>query len=114
MVVVIFEAIPYEEQWNCYLDLAAELRPELEKIEGFISIERYQSLSTDRKLLSLSFWESEASLQTWRNIELHRQAQVQGRKSIFQDYRIRVANVQRDYGLRQRNEAPDDSRRVHH
>jgi heme-degrading monooxygenase HmoA len=113
MVAVIFEALPHTDQWDHYLDLAAQLRPELQKIEGFLSIERYQSLTNAGKVLSLSFWQDEESVTRWRNVELHRQAQYQGRTSVFQDYRIRVATVSRDYSLHQRMAAPDDSQVVH-
>jgi heme-degrading monooxygenase HmoA len=113
MVAVIFEAFPAKGKWDEYLDIAAGLRPELSKIPGFISIERFQSVSNTAKVLSLSFWENEQSIHQWRNIELHRQAQSHGRKSIFDDYRIRVASVIRDYGMTNREEAPQDSKLIH-
>ena len=113
MIAVIFEALPADGQLQTYLDIAARLKPELLKIEGFISIERFQSLTEPGKVLSLSFWEDEKAVEQWRNIEMHRNAQAAGRKTVFNDYRIRVANVMRDYTLNKRDEAPVDSRAVH-
>lgn len=113
MVAVIFEAFPSEGKWDEYLDIAAGLRPELSKIEGFISIERFQSVSNSEKVLSLSFWKDEESIKQWRNIELHRMAQKAGRSLIFNDYRLRVAVVQRDYGMIDRAQAPNDSKVFH-
>jgi heme-degrading monooxygenase HmoA len=114
MIAVIFEALPAEGKWEEYISLAATLRVELENISGFISVERFQSLADPQKVLSLSFWKDEASVREWRNTELHRQAQAKGRASVFGDYRIRVAIVQRDYSLHSRNEAPADSQKIHH
>lgn len=114
MIAVIFEALPHAQQKQAYLDAAALLRPPLDRIDGFISIERFESLSQPGKVLSLSFWRDEQAVQQWRNLEMHRAVQAQGRESIFADYRLRVAQVMRDYGLQDRQEAPDDSRRVHH
>lgn len=113
MIAVIFEAEPAEGKWDEYLDKAAGLRPALSKIEGFISIERFQSVSNPAKVLSLSFWKDESSINEWRNVELHRQAQEKGRKSIFNDYRLRVAKVARDYGMTEREQAPADSKLSH-
>lgn len=113
MVAVIFESFPAKGKWDEYLDIAAALKSELSKTEGFISIERFQSISNPDKVLSLSFWENEQSIQQWRNIELHRQAQAKGRKSIFDDYRLRVATVIRDYGMTEREQAPPDSKLIH-
>lgn len=110
MIAVIFEVWPADGRKAAYLDIAASLRPELERIDGFISIERFQSLSDETKLLSLSFWRDEAAVQAWRNIEHHRQAQKAGRDGVFRDYRLRVASVLRDYGMTERAEAPVDSR----
>jgi heme-degrading monooxygenase HmoA len=110
MIAVIFEVWPADGRKAAYLDIAASLRPELERIDGFISIERFQSLTDETKLLSLSFWRDEAAVQAWRNIERHRQAQKAGRDGVFRDYRLRVASVLRDYGMIERAEAPDDSR----
>ncbi len=113
MIVVIFEAFPGEEQRNQYLDLAAKLRSELSKIDGFISIERFQSINDPGKILSLSFWENEKSIMQWRNLELHRKAQIEGRKTIFDNYRLRVAAVTRDYSMTEREQAPNDSKTIH-
>ena len=113
MIAVIFELIPAEGLGQAYLDIAADLRPLLDGIDGFISIERFQSLSTPGKVLSLSFWRDEKAVQAWRNAENHRRAQAKGRASTFSDYRIRVASVVRDYGMRAREEVPQDSRAVH-
>jgi len=110
MVVVIFEVWPAEGQRGVYLDLAAALRAELEGIDGFISVERFESLTTPGKMLSLSVWRDEEALRAWRNVAAHRAAQARGRGGVFADYRLRVAEVSRDYGLRERGEAPADSR----
>lgn len=109
MIVVIFEAEPHGAHRDDYLRIAAELRPLLEEIDGFISIERFQSLSEETRILSLSFWRDEAAVAKWRKLESHRAAQREGRARIFRDYRLRVAHVLRDYGLRERGEAPDQS-----
>lgn len=113
MIAVIFEVLPHADQRQAYLDTAADLRPHLEKTDGFISIERFESLSQPGKVLSLSFWRDEAAVQQWRTLEVHRQAQAAGRDHVFADYRLRVAQVLRDYGLTEREQAPPDSRQVH-
>jgi heme-degrading monooxygenase HmoA len=113
MVVVIFEVIPAPGKREEYLDLAARLRPELERIDGFLSVERFASLSDPNRLLSLSFWRDEEAVQRWRNLGSHRDAQARGRASVFADYRLRVASVVRDYGMHERKEAPKDSRAAH-
>lgn len=113
MITVIFELWPAANQQTTYFDLAAQLRPELDNIDGFISIERFESLAMPGKYLSLSFWRDEAAVQTWRNRSTHRAAQSQGRSSVLTDYRLRVAQVLRDYGLSERNEAPQDSQNHH-
>ena len=112
-VAVIFEVLPAPGRRQEYLDLAASLRPELERIEGFISIERFASLTTEGKILSLSVWRDEDAVRRWRNLAEHRAAQARGRAGIFADYRLRVAGVIRDYGMTDRREAPADSRSVH-
>ncbi len=109
MIAVIFEVSPKQEKVNDYLNIAAELKPELSKIPGFISIERFQSLTDSTKILSLSFWENEESVKQWRNLDMHRNAQEQGRNSVFEHYRLRVAAVVRDYGMTEREQAPKDS-----
>lgn len=113
MIAIIFEVVPAEGQKDAYLDIAADLRPLLEGIEGFISVERFQSLTTPGKILSLSFWENEEAVANWRNTEEHRAAQKAGRGGVFADYRLRVAHVLRDYGMQMRDAAPDDSRETH-
>jgi heme-degrading monooxygenase HmoA len=112
MIAVIFEVWPADGQKQEYLDIAASLKPELERIDGFLSVERFQSLVEPDKLLSLSFWRDEAAVATWRNVEHHRAAQKAGRNGVFRDYRLRVAHVLRDYGLKERAEAPADSQAV--
>ncbi|MDB5755616.1 MAG: hypothetical protein JWR56_2044 [Massilia sp.] len=113
MIAVIFEVVPHAAHRQEYLDAAAQLRPHLEAMDGFISIERFESLSQQGKILSLSFWRDEEAVRSWRNFELHRQIQSKGRSTIFADYRLRVASVVRDYGLDERAEAPLDSRQRH-
>ena len=113
MIAVIFEVEPAPGRQDAYLDIAATLRPELERIDGFISVERFQSLTTPGKILSLSFFRDEAAVMAWRNTVAHRQAQAAGRGGVFQHYRLRVAQVLRDYGMDERAQAPADSRAVH-
>jgi heme-degrading monooxygenase HmoA len=113
MIAVIFEVWPQEGQQQEYLDIAAKLRPLLDDVDGFISIERFESLSAPGKILSLSFWRDEAAVAAWRRLEQHRAAQMRGRVDIFADYRLRVAMVLRDYGMNERDEAPADSRFMH-
>ncbi len=113
MIAVIFEVVPHPDERQHYLDIAARLRLELETIDGFISIERFESLGQPGRILSLSFWRDEAAVREWRNREGHRAAQKAGRKTVFADYRLRVAEVIRDYGMNERAEAPDDSHAVH-
>jgi heme-degrading monooxygenase HmoA len=113
MHAVIFEVWPKEQGRKEYLDIAAALRPRLEQIDGFISIERFQSLTDPGKVLSLSFWRDDAAIAEWRRVEAHRLAQAKGRGQLFQDYRLRIAAVVRDYGMNERGEAPADSRQQH-
>jgi len=113
MIAVIFEAVPHEGKKDAYLDAAARLRPILEKMDGFVSVERFESLTQPGKILSLSFWRDEEAVRQWRNVEEHRRIQGTGRKSIFADYRLHVAEVLRDYGLNDRAQAPQDSRAAH-
>jgi len=113
MIAVIFEVEPAEGQRQAYLDIAAGLRAELETIDGFVSIERFESLSRPGRILSLSFWRDEEAVGRWRNVEAHRAAQALGRSGIFRDYRLRVAHVVRDYGLHERAQAPADSLAAH-
>ena len=113
MIAVIFEVTPGPGRRATYLNTAAELRPLLDGIDGFVSIERFESLSTPGKILSLSFWRDEEAIQQWRTMEVHRSAQRAGRGGVFADYRLRIAGVVRDYGMFERGEAPADSRAVH-
>ena len=113
MIAVIFEVCPHSHTKDEYLGIAARLAPLLATMDGFISIERFQSLTQPDKILSLSFWRDEEAVRQWRNTEEHRAAQSQGRGGIFSDYRLRIASVVRDSGLSERDEAPADSRGVH-
>lgn len=113
MVSVIFEVWPHPDHKQGYLDWAAELKSEVEKMDGFISMERFQSLTDPSKLLSLQFWRDDSCLTAWRNLEAHRAAQGAGRATMFKEYRLRIAEVTRDYGLNARDEAPKDSRAAH-
>ncbi|MEO3430292.1 antibiotic biosynthesis monooxygenase [Pelagibius sp. CAU 1746] len=106
MHAVIFEIWPKAEYKGAYLDIAASLRAELEQIDGFISVERFSSLTEEGKLLSLSFWRDEESIARWRSQSGHQAAQGRGRRELFADYRLRVASVVRDYGPHDRDEAP--------
>jgi heme-degrading monooxygenase HmoA len=113
MIAVIFEVEPHVSQAQAYLDAARILQPHLESVDGFVSVERFESLLHPGKLLSLSFWRDETGVETWRNLDIHREAQRAGREQIFANYRLRVARVTRDYGLNRRTEAPEDSRIAH-
>ncbi|MER8994283.1 antibiotic biosynthesis monooxygenase [Mesorhizobium sp. M0074] len=112
MIAVIFEVEPAAGKRDAYLGIAADLRPLLDGIDGFLSIERFQSLADPNRILSLSFWRDEDAVKTWHNTQEHRQAQKAGRGGIFADYRLRIAHVVRDYGLTERAEAPQDSQAV--
>ena len=109
MIAVIFEVWPGAERRNQYFDLAAALRPELERIDGFISIERFESLTEPGKILSLSFWRDDDAVARWRGYAEHRDPQIAGRGGVFRDYRLRVARVLRDYGMHSREDAPPDA-----
>ena len=113
MIAVIFEAKTSAAHKAEYLDAAAVLRPQLDSLDGFISIERFESLSEPGKILSLSFWRDEDAVRNWRNLDAHRVIQAAGRHHIFDDYRLRVAEVSRDYGKWDRAGAPEDSRCRH-
>src|SRR6516164_8802195 len=106
MIAVIFEVWPAPGRRDHYLRLAAELREELDCADGFISIERFQSLTEPEKMLSLSFWRDEEAVKAWRNNPHHRASQRQGRGGIFADYRLRIGAIIRDYGMTDRAEAP--------
>jgi heme-degrading monooxygenase HmoA len=111
MIAVIFEVWP--ERREDYLEIAAKLKPILETIDGFISVERFESITEKGKMLSLSFFRDEAAVQAWRNVAEHRVAQAKGRAGVFRDYRLRIAGVIRDYGMNDRAQAPDDSKAAH-
>jgi len=113
VIAVIFEVEPEPARHQEYLDTAQALRASLEQMDGFISVERFVSLTHPERMLSLSFWRDEDAVKRWRSLEEHRAAQATGRARVFRDYRLRVAQVVRDYGMRQRDEAPQDSRAVH-
>lgn len=113
MIAVIFEVEPRAGRRDAYLETAAALRPLLAQIEGFVSIERFESLTQPGKILSLSFWRDEEAVKRWRQVEQHRTAQAAGRNDMFANYRLRVAQVLRDYGMNERAEAPADSRAAH-
>jgi heme-degrading monooxygenase HmoA len=109
MIAVIFEVIPEADNTDRYFDIAASLKPMLEATDGFISVERFESLAQKGKYLSLSFWRDEEAVRAWRTHALHRGSQQEGRSAVFADYRLRVAAVLRDYGMFDRAEAPRDS-----
>ncbi|MCL4160568.1 UNVERIFIED_CONTAM: hypothetical protein GTU68_055815, partial [Idotea baltica] len=109
MIAIIFEVEPADGMQDTYLDIAAEMRPLAEQIDGFISVERFQSITNPGKLLSLSLFRDEDAVQEWRRLAAHRRAQAKGRGGVFSDYRLRVAHVIRDYGMTDRDEAPQDS-----
>ncbi len=113
MIAVIFEARPASGKREEYLRLAAALRPQLEALDGFVSVERFESLSEPGKLLSLSFFRDEEAVERWRNLPGHRSTQTRGRNGVFEKYRLRVAHVLRDYDKENRSQAPGDSRNVH-
>jgi len=113
MIAVIFEVEPRPGKKDAYLEIAARLRPLLEKMDGFISIERFESISNPGRFVSLSFWRDEEAVRKWRNVQKHREAQAKGRGGIFSAYRLRVAQVLRDYSKDSRKEAPKDSLSFH-
>ena len=113
MIAVIFEFTPAEGRFVDYKALADALADEVRKIDGFISVERFESISTKGKFVSLSFWRDEVAVRKWRNLQKHREAQKKGRAGIFQSYRLRIAQVQRDYTMDERAQAPADSAQAH-
>ena len=113
MIAVIFELWPTPGQEDRYFDLATHLREELQAIDGFISVERFRSLAEPGKCLSLSFWRDQDAVRAWRNRPAHRGAQQQGRTGVLANYRVRVAQVERDYGPGERAQAPRDSNHHH-
>lgn len=113
MIAVIFEVEPAEGRKQEYLDIAAAMRPLVDQVDGFISVERFQSLTNPDKILSLSFFEDEVAIERWRALSAHRAAQSKGRERIFRDYRLRIGAIVRDYGMFERDQAPEDSRKAH-
>lgn len=113
MIAVIFEFTPIEGRFADYKALADGLADDVSKAEGFISIERFESISTKGKFVSLSFWRDDECVRKWRNLQKHREAQKKGRGGIFKSYRLRIAEVRRDYTMDQRSQAPADSVKVH-
>jgi heme-degrading monooxygenase HmoA len=109
MIAVLFEVVPKEGKADRYFEIAAQLKAEVEAIDGFISVERFESLSQKGKFLSLSLWRDESAVRAWRRHALHREGQREGRHEVFEDYRLRVATIVRDYGLADRAQAPGDS-----
>jgi len=113
VIAVIFEFTPTEGRFPDYMALVETLREDLAKAEGFISLERFESITTKGKFLSLQFWRDEESVRKWRNLQKHREAQKKGRGGIFKSYRLRIAQVSRDYTMDERAQAPQDSVQVH-
>jgi len=113
VIAILFELWPAEGRADDYFGLAASLKSDLERIDGFLSVERFQSLADPGKLLSLSFFRDEDAVRAWRILPGHRAAQASGRRGIFADYRLRAAHVLRDYGMEARDETPPDSREAH-
>ena len=113
MIAVIFEFTPAEGRFPEYLDLVATLKPDLDKADGFIGLERFESLTSPGKFLSLQFWRDDEAVRRWRNLQKHREAQKKGRAGIFKSYRLRIASVIRDYEMDKRAQAPGDSLEIH-
>ena len=113
MIAVIFEFTPAEGRFPEYMKLVDTLREDLAKAEGFISLERFESITNKGKFVSLQFWRDEESVRKWRNLQKHREAQRKGRAGIFASYRLRIAQVTRDYTLDERAQAPKDSVEIH-
>ena len=113
MIAVIFEFTPAQGRFPEYMDIVGTLRADLEKADGFISLERFESITTKGKFVSLQFWRDEEAVSKWRNLQKHREAQAKGRGGIFQSYRLRIGQVLRDYTMDEREQAPADSVKVH-
>jgi heme-degrading monooxygenase HmoA len=113
MIAVIFEFTPAEGRFKDYMDVVATLKAELAKAEGFISLERFESITNKGKFVSLQFWRDEECVRKWRNLQKHREAQKKGRGGIFKSYRLRIASVLRDYTMDERAQVPEDSLKVH-
>jgi heme-degrading monooxygenase HmoA len=113
VIAVIFEFTPAEGRFSEYMDLVGTLKADLEKADGFISLERFESITTKGKFVSLQFWRDEEAVRKWRNLQRHREVQAKGRAGIFKSYRLRIAAVVRDYTMDDRTQAPADSVKVH-
>ena len=113
MIAVIFEFTPAEGRFPEYMDLVGELKADLAKADGFLSLERFESITAPGKFVSLQFWRDDEAVRKWRNLQKHREAQKKGRAGIFASYRLRIASVIRDYEMDKRGEAPRDSLEVH-
>ena len=113
MIAVIFEFTPAEGRFADYMELVGTLKADLERADGFISLERFESITTKGKFVSLQFWRDEEAVRKWRNLQRHREAQKQGRAGIFESYRLRIASVVRDYTMDERAQAPEDSLSFH-
>jgi len=113
VIAVIFEFTPAEGRFPDYMELVGTLKADLDKAEGFISLERFESITTKGKFVSLQFWRDEEAVRKWRNLQRHREAQKKGRAGIFETYRLRIASVVRDYTMDERTEAPEDSLSFH-
>ena len=113
MIAVIFEFTPIEGRFADYKALAEGLADDVSEAEGFISIERFESITATGKFVSLQFWRDEDCVRKWRNLQKHREAQKKGRGGIFESYRLRIAQVVRDYTMDERAQAPADSVKVH-
>lgn len=96
MFAVIFEVQPTTETRETYLALAKLLKPELERIEGFIDNERFASQKTEGRVLSLSTWQDEKAVIRWRTLGVHHVVQETGRQAIFADYHLRVGEITAD------------------
>ncbi len=113
MIAVIFEFTPAEGRFPDYMKLVGELKSDLDKADGFISLERFESITTPGKFVSLQFWRDDEAVRKWRNLQKHREAQKKGRAGIFKSYRLRIASVARDYEMDRREQAPRDSVEIH-
>jgi heme-degrading monooxygenase HmoA len=113
VIAVIFEFTPAEGRFPEYMKLVDTLREDLAKAEGFISLERFESITNKGKFVSLQFWQDDESVRKWRNLQKHREAQKKGRGGIFKSYRLRIAEVTRDYTMDERAQAPKDSVELH-
>ena len=113
MIAVIFEITPAEGRFKDYMALAEGLADDVRQVDGFISVERFESVTSKGRYVSLSFWRDEEAVRKWRNLQKHREAQKKGRGGIFKSYRLRIASVLRDYTMDERAQAPKDSVQVH-